>query len=199
MKEQIIRSYKRFKEKGYASWYWAIDVHDVIFVGDYKVDCGMKWVRDAKRALKIMAMIPEIKVILYTASQKEQTQKTIDKIKEIRERYKKIGLEDQGTKLNQVYVFAHQFEAMMELALVIAKGALLRNEFRGAHYKPDFPERDDKNWLKTTIAMYHKDEPEITYEPIDIRHLDPIQRDYTQAKKVKPQLKNIPSNVQLPL
>jgi len=81
MKDQIIRSYKRFKEKGYASWYWAIDVHDVIFVGDYKVDCGMKWVRDAKRALKIMAMIPEIKVILYTASQKEQTQKTIDKIK----------------------------------------------------------------------------------------------------------------------
>jgi succinate dehydrogenase / fumarate reductase, flavoprotein subunit len=126
-------------------------------------------------------------------------EKTVAKIKEIRERYQKIGLDDQGTNLNQTYVFARQFEPMIELALVIAKGALLRNEFRGAHYKPDFPERDDKNWLKTTIAMYNAEEPVITYEPVDIRHLDPIQRDYTQAKKVKPHLKNIPNNIQLPI
>jgi len=125
-------------------------------------------------------------------------EKTIVKIKEIRERYKKIGLEDQGTNVNQTYVFARQFETMIELALVIAKGALLRNEFRGAHYKPDFPERDDKHWLKTTIALYREEEPDISYEPVDIRHLDPIQRDYTHAKKVKPHLKNIPSNIQLP-
>jgi succinate dehydrogenase / fumarate reductase flavoprotein subunit len=81
---------------------------------------------------------------------------------------------------------------------VIAKGALLRNEFRGAHYKPDYPERDDANWLKTTIASYDPEEPKITYEPIDIRHIDPIQRDYTQAKKIKPRLKNVPTNIQLP-
>lgn len=126
-------------------------------------------------------------------------EKTAAKIKEIRKRYQKIGLDDQGTNLNQTYVFARQFEPMIELALVIAKGALLRNEFRGAHYKPDFPDRDDKNWLKTTIAMYNEEEPVITYEPVDIRHLDPIQRDYTQAKKVKPHLKNIPNNIQLPI
>jgi succinate dehydrogenase / fumarate reductase flavoprotein subunit len=126
-------------------------------------------------------------------------ERTIDKIKEIRERYKNIGLEDAGTNLNQTYVFAHQFEAMLELSLVIAKGALLRNEFRGAHYKPDYMERNDREWLKTTIATYRQEEPEISYEPVDLRHLDPIQRDYTQAKKVKPQLKNIPTNIKLPL
>jgi succinate dehydrogenase flavoprotein subunit len=126
-------------------------------------------------------------------------ERTVSEIKEIRKRYQKIGLDDQGTNVNQVYVFARQFEPMLELALVIAKGALLRNEFRGAHFKPDFPERDDKNWLKTTIAQYNKEEPVITYEPVDIRHLDPIQRDYTQAKKVKPHLKNIPNNIQLPI
>ena len=62
---------------------------------------------------------------------------------------------------------------MLELAMVITKGAFLRNEFRGAHYKPEFPERDDKNWLKTTLATYHAnlDEPLITYEPVDLRHL----------------------------
>jgi succinate dehydrogenase / fumarate reductase flavoprotein subunit len=126
-------------------------------------------------------------------------EKTLQKIKEIRERYKNISLSDRGTTLNQVYVFAHQFKAMIELALVIVKGALLRNEFRGAHFKPEFPNRDDANWLKTTIATYSPDEPIISYESIDTRHLDPIMRDYTQAKKVKPTLKNIPNNIQLPI
>ncbi len=128
-------------------------------------------------------------------------QRTIEKLKEIRQRVKHISLDDRGKKLNQTYVFARQFTPMIELALVIAKGALLRNEFRGAHYKPEFPERNDDEWLKTTIATYdpQSDEPRISYEPVDIRHLEPIKRDYTQAKKVKPSLKNIPSNIQLPL
>lgn len=127
--------------------------------------------------------------------------KAIEIIKGIRERYERIGMTDRGTHLNQTYVFAHQFKAMLEVALIIAKGALLRNEFRGSHYKPEFPERDDENWLKTTIARYDvkKDEPIISYEPVDMRHLDPIKRDYTKAKKVTPTLKNIPANLQLPL
>lgn len=122
----------------------------------------------------------------------------IDAIKEIRDRYRNIGLDDRTTCLNQTYVFAHQFEAMLEIALVIAKGALLRNEFRGAHFKPEFPERNDAQWLKTTIAQYAKDEPMISYEPVDLRYLDPIQRDYTHAKKVKPELKNVPANIPMP-
>lgn len=128
-------------------------------------------------------------------------QKAIEKIKEIRRRYQNIGMTDRGKTLNQTYVFAHQFKAMIEVALIIAKGALLRDEFRGSHFKPDFPERDDEHWLKTTIATYDpsKDEPEISYESIDMRHLDPINRDYTKAKRVKPSLKNIPANIQLPL
>ena len=127
--------------------------------------------------------------------------RTIEKIKELRDRYKNISLDDKGSTLNQTYVFAHQFRSMLELSLVIAKGALLRNEFRGAHFKPEFPERDDENWLKTTIATYDpsQDEPVISYEPVDMRHLEPIKRDYTTAKKVKPSLKNIPHNIQLPL
>jgi succinate dehydrogenase / fumarate reductase flavoprotein subunit len=131
----------------------------------------------------------------------ESLRETVSKIKEIRERYKNIELGDTGTALNQTYVFAHQFRSMIEIALVIAKGALLRDEFRGSHYKPEFPERNDEQWLKTTIASYDsdKDEPDIHYEPVDIRHLDPIKRDYTHAKKVKPTLKNIPANIQLPL
>ena len=46
---------------------------------------------------------------------------------------------------------------MLVLARVITLGALNRNESQGAHYKPDFPERDDENWLKTTMAKYSPD------------------------------------------
>lgn len=125
--------------------------------------------------------------------------KTMDKLKEIRERYKKITLDDHGTLMNQTYTFANQFGSMIELALVMTKGALLRNEFRGSHFKPEFPERDDKNWLKTTIATYEKEEPAISYVPVDTRHLKPVLRDYVHAKKVKPSLEKVPANILLPL
>ena len=126
---------------------------------------------------------------------------TLDKLKEIRERYQNITLSDKGNIMNQTYVLANQFKPMLELALVMTKGALLRDEFRGSHYKPEFKERDDQNWLKSTIATYdpNKDEAQIHYEPVDIRHLEPVLRDYVRAKKVKPTLKNIPNNIELPI
>lgn len=130
----------------------------------------------------------------------QDLQTTMEKIKEIRERYQRISLDDRSQFANQTYTFANQFDSMLELALLITKGALLRNEFRGAHYKPEFPERDDKNWLKTTIAKYSVGEPEISYESIDMRHLpEPVPRNYASAKKVKPTLENIPANIQLPI
>jgi succinate dehydrogenase / fumarate reductase flavoprotein subunit len=127
--------------------------------------------------------------------------KTIEEIKKIRERYGQISLDDRGSAMNQTYTFANQFLPMLELALVITKGALLRDEFRGAHYKPEFPKRDDAHWLKTTIASHDPahGEPAITYRPVDTRHLKPILRDYSKAKKVTPQLENVPSNIQLPV
>lgn len=131
----------------------------------------------------------------------QDLQKTLDKIKEIRERYQDIALDDQGQLLNQTYIFANQFRSMLELALVITKGALLRDEFRGSHFKPEFPERDDEKWLKETIATYDPkgDEPKITYGEIDMRHLKPLKRDYVKAKRVKPHLENVPPNIQLPI
>ncbi len=127
--------------------------------------------------------------------------RTLNKIKETKERYQKITLADHSQFANQTYAFANQFEAMLDLAEVITLGALLRDEFRGAHYKPEFPHRDDEHWLKTTIATYDplKDAPAISYEPVDIRYLKPSLRDYSKAQKVKPTLENIPNNIVLPI
>lgn len=128
-------------------------------------------------------------------------QKTLDKIQELKERYKFITLDDHSKFVNQTYAFANQFDAMLELAHVITLGALLRNESRGAHFKPETPERDDVNWLKKTMATYDsfKKEPVINYTPVDIRYVKPILRDYTQAKKTAVHLENIPTNILLPI
>lgn len=128
-------------------------------------------------------------------------QETLKKIKELRERSYHITLDDKSQFANQTYMFANQFIYMLELALVITKGALLRNEFRGAHYKPEFPQRDDEHWLQTTIATFNRyaDEPDISYEPVDTRHLKPFLRDYLHTHKVHPKLENIPDNILLPV
>jgi succinate dehydrogenase / fumarate reductase flavoprotein subunit len=123
----------------------------------------------------------------------------ISGIQSIKERFQNITLGDSSTVLNQSYIFAAQFDAMIELALVIATGAMMRDEFRGSHYKPEFPERNDATWLKTTIAKYHPEGPEIGYLPVDLRHCQPALRDYTRGSKVKPMLANIPANIVLPV
>jgi succinate dehydrogenase / fumarate reductase flavoprotein subunit len=110
-------------------------------------------------------------------------QELVGHIQKLRERYQRISLDDRSSFANQTYVFARQFPAMLEIALAIVKGALLRNESRGSHFKEEFATRNDSQWLKTTIASYRVDEPAIDYEPVDLRHLDPSTRDYTVGNR----------------
>lgn len=126
-------------------------------------------------------------------------QKTVDKLKELRQRYQHISLDDRGSLMNQTYTFASQFGPMLELALAMTVSALHRNESRGAHFKAEFPLRDDANWLKTTIAQYSREEPIITYKKVDARHVKPIPRDYVHAKKINPTLEDVPADILLPL
>src|SRR5467141_1443289 len=104
------------------------------------------------------------------------------KIRALQERYKKINLSDRTKWSNQTLNFARELENMIILARVVTLGALARNESRGAHYKPDFPERDDVNWLKTTRAKWANNDIQLTYEPVDISLIKPRPRRYDAAK-----------------
>ncbi len=104
------------------------------------------------------------------------------KIRTLQERYKKINLSDRAKWSNQTLNFARELENMLVLARVITLGALARNESRGAHYKPDFPNRDDVNWLKTTRAKWVNNDIQLTYEPVDISLIKPRPRRYDAAK-----------------
>jgi succinate dehydrogenase / fumarate reductase flavoprotein subunit len=104
------------------------------------------------------------------------------KLQELLERYKKINLSDRTKWSNQTLAFARELYNMLILARVIALGALARDESRGAHYKPDFPERNDADWLKTTRAKWANGKIQLTYEPVDTSLLPPRARRYDMAK-----------------
>lgn len=125
--------------------------------------------------------------------------KTTEKLLEVRDRLQKISLADRSMRINQTYQFASQFEAMLEIAIVITKSALLRNESRGAHAKIECPDRLDEEWLKTTLAGYQPDGPKIWYRPVDCRYIKPVKRDYSVASKSIPRFKGLPEKLDLPL
>ena len=99
----------------------------------------------------------------------------------MQERYKKVNLSDRTKWSNQTLNFARELENMIILARVVTLGALARNESRGAHYKPDFPERDDVNWLTTTRAKWVNNDIQLAYEPVDISLIKPRPRRYDAA------------------
>jgi succinate dehydrogenase / fumarate reductase, flavoprotein subunit len=123
-------------------------------------------------------MTENVTVIRYNGKMKQ----TLAKIDALEERYKRINLSDRTQWANQTLQFARELENMLILARVITLGAIARDETRGAHYKPDFPERDDANWLKTTKASYNGGKIKLEYEPVDISLTPPRERKYTAAK-----------------
>jgi succinate dehydrogenase / fumarate reductase flavoprotein subunit len=102
------------------------------------------------------------------------------KLVEMLERFGSINVGDRSMWANTSFVFTRQLYNMLQLSRVVAQGARMRDESRGAHYKPDFPDRDDKNWLKTTKAYFapDADEPRFDFEPVDVSLIPPRTRKY---------------------
>ena len=106
------------------------------------------------------------------------------KLQELLKRWDNIGITDKGRWANQEVMFVRQLRDMIILARVITLAALNRDESRGAHYKPEFPNRDDEKYLKTTIAKFNPatNAPEISYIDFDHSAIKPRPRRYDIAK-----------------
>ncbi len=126
-------------------------------------------------------MTENVTVVRYNDRLKE----TDNKLLELIERYKNISINDSNLWATQAVPHARQLWNMLQLARVITLGALNRDESRGAHYKPDFPDRDDEKWLKTTIAEYSEEAPVLSYEEVDISQIEPRARDYSKGSGSK--------------
>jgi succinate dehydrogenase / fumarate reductase, flavoprotein subunit len=114
----------------------------------------------------------------------DKLKETDAKIVELMERYKNININDTAKWSNQGAMFTRQLWNMLQLARVITIGALNRNESRGAHYKPEFPKRNDEEFLKTTMAKFNAstNSPEFHYEEVDTSLIAPRERDYSKSK-----------------
>ncbi|MFW0884627.1 FAD-binding protein [Candidatus Acidulodesulfobacterium sp. H_13] len=105
--------------------------------------------------------------------------KAIEKIEGLKERAKSIGIDDKSKTFNTDIVEAFEFNNILLMAEVIARGAVSRKESRGAHYRTDFPERDDANWLKHTLAtLDDKGNIKFDFSNVSISKFEPKPRTY---------------------
>ncbi|HEX9200427.1 MAG TPA: FAD-binding protein, partial [Acidobacteriaceae bacterium] len=113
-------------------------------------------------------------IIRYNAGLEEADAKIV----ELLDRFENVNLSDKSQWANTSFAFTRQLYNMLQLGRVIVQGAKLRDESRGAHYKPDFPERNDEKFLKTTKASFKGDAPAFEFEEVDISLIKPRPRSY---------------------
>jgi fumarate reductase flavoprotein subunit len=112
-------------------------------------------------------------------------EKCVSELQEVLARARRVGLRSNGKGANPELGMALKIEGMVKLALCVAYGALKRTESRGAHTREDYPERNDRDWLKRTLATWAPgaDLPTLNYEPAtSVFELPPGDRGYGGGK-----------------
>jgi succinate dehydrogenase / fumarate reductase, flavoprotein subunit len=103
----------------------------------------------------------------------------VDKVRELKRRYAKVVVMDKGRRYNTDLLEAWELKNLLDLAEVTAVSALNRTESRGAHSREDFPDRDDSQWLKHTLAGFDAaGDVQIEYKPVTITQFQPKERVY---------------------
>ena len=105
-------------------------------------------------------------------------QKTCDALRELRERFKDVTVEDKGDIFNTEVTAALELDCMLDIAEAVAHSAVNRKESRGSHTRTDFPKRDDEKYLQHTLASRTPDGPKIEYSPVTITRWAPEERKY---------------------
>jgi succinate dehydrogenase / fumarate reductase flavoprotein subunit len=109
----------------------------------------------------------------------EALEEALEKVRELKERYRQISVQDKGNCFNRDLLDTIELGYMLDLAEVIALGALSREESRGAHSREDFPKRDDEKWLVHTMFRHSTDEgPQVFFKPVTITRFEPKERKY---------------------
>lgn len=108
----------------------------------------------------------------------DQLESALKEIKELKQRFKNIKVEDKGKSFNTGFTSALQLDFMLDLGEITIASALARTESRGAHSRRDYPKRDDEHWLKHTSAYQTRDGPRLDYIPVTITKWPPAARTY---------------------
>ncbi|MHA1935574.1 MAG: hypothetical protein ACW97A_09845 [Candidatus Thorarchaeota archaeon] len=108
----------------------------------------------------------------------EEITKALEKISELKERFKNISLGESEEHFNYSLIRALELGHMLEIAESIAHGALLREESRGAHWRLDFPKRDDTKFLKHTLTILEDGKMRIEYKDVNLGKFEVKERSY---------------------
>ena len=104
--------------------------------------------------------------------------KALRVVKELQERYKELSIQDKSQQFNTEFMEAVELGYLLDFVEPIIVGGLARKESRGAHFRKDFPQRDDKNWLKHTLAWKTEEGIRLGYKPVVITRFPPEERKY---------------------
>jgi len=104
--------------------------------------------------------------------------KGLEEIRSIKEQYRSVSIDNKAEKFNTDLLDAIELESLLGLAETILVSAIVRTESRGAHYREDYPERDDHNWLKHTMVTAGADGLEISFKPVKITKFEPKARTF---------------------
>jgi succinate dehydrogenase / fumarate reductase flavoprotein subunit len=110
--------------------------------------------------------------------EKKQLAEALEKISELKEDYQRVYFSGRSLRFSQELVNILEFNSMLDLAEVITLGALNREETRGSHYRLDFKERNDKDWLKHTLVTKKEGKPHISYKNVNLTRYKPEARKY---------------------
>lgn len=109
---------------------------------------------------------------------KEQLESALAKIRSLKSRYQDVRVRHHGKRFNLDLYQTIELEGMLDVAEVIALGALTREESRGSQWRRDFPKRDDEHWLKHTLAYHTPAGPRLDFKPVTITKYQPMERRY---------------------
>jgi len=128
---------------------------------------------DASALKMAMQQIMTAKVGIFRTG--PELSAAVTELQALLERSRRIGLRHKAAGANPELATAYRTQKMLKLALCVAHGAAQRTESRGAHFREDFPRRDDAMWLKRTLATWKSDSdalPTLTYEALDVNTME---------------------------
>jgi succinate dehydrogenase / fumarate reductase flavoprotein subunit len=135
--------------------------------------------RQGERAAPIRAELQQNMMDLCGVERDAERLSRMDALlRELRERYARVQLVDAGIRFNTDLVETLELGYLLDCAEATVASALARQESRGAHFREDFPERDDANWLKHTLATRGTEGVLLSYKPVTITRFQPQERKY---------------------
>ena len=138
--------------------------------------------RAANGSEKVADISREMKAIMFdhvgVFRTQEGMEEALRRLRELKERYGHIRVQDRGKIFNMDLLNAWELGNLLDLAEVTTASALARTESRGAHAREDYPQRDDVNWLKHTLAWLDAQGVTLRYKPVTITRYQPKERTY---------------------